>query len=380
MYPLLNFEDDAWAREAPAQLAAFAEEVEDELVAAERAGRFPADIYAEMGKRGWVGPITPKTYGGLGGGVAEYCLVEEEIGRHGLVPVQVSVQGQRWLLDWGSEEQTEQYLEGVARGEIIFSECISEPGGGSSLRNLRATARRSNGDWVIDGVKTHVNLGRESDVTLVYAVAEEGLSAFLVDTSLPGVSATPRDAIGLRLIPTCDMAFENVRVPDSAVLGEPGRGLETFLATFNMSRLGNASELIGYGRRAMTLGTEYAQERRIGDGVLTDYQGIQWTIAEAYERLHAASLARDYAANLDDELLVHGVETSLAKKLAITAAEFAVNEVFSLVGGYGLYYDQAFTRLVNDTKVLRVAGGSLEVLRNFVARTILTSDTYAGLR
>jgi len=87
------------------------------------------------------------------------------------------------------------------------------------------------------------------------------------------------------------------------------------------------------------LGTEYARTREIGGAHLADVQGIQWTIAEAYERLHAASLARDHAANLDDELLVHGVETSLAKKPAISAAEFSVNEVFSLVGGYGLCSD-----------------------------------------
>ena len=380
MYPLLRFEDDAWARDAPVELASFAEETSAELVRSERRGVFPAEIYAEMGRRGWIGPITPKTYGGLGGGVAEYCLIEEEAGRHGLVPPQVSVQGQRWLLDWANDEQTEQYLEGVARGEIIFSECISEPRGGSSLRSLDTTATPDGGDWILDGAKTHVNLGLESDVTLVYAVAPEGLTAFLVDTSLPGVSGRARDAIGLRLIPTADMLFEQVRVPNASVLGEPGRGLETFLSTFNMSRLGNASELIGYGRRAMALGTDYASERQIGDAMLVDYQGIQWTVAEAYERLYAAALARDHAANLDNELRLHGVETSLAKKLAIGAAEFAVNEVFALVGGHGLYHDQVFTRLVNDTKVLRVAGGSLEVLRNFIARSVLTSDDLGGLR
>lgn len=376
---MMEFDDPIWAATAPDELGAFAADAQAELIEAERRGIFPADIYAEMGRRGWIGPITPKIHGGLGGGSAEYCLIEEEVGRHGLVPPQVSVQGQRWLLDWASDEQTNQYLEGVARGEIIFSECISEPGGGSSLRMLKTTAYPDGDDWIINGDKTHVNLGLESDVTLVYAVAPEGLTAFLVDTSLPGVSGEARDAIGLRLIPTANLSFDEVRVPSSAMLGEPGRGLETFLSTFNMSRLGNASELIGYGRRAMALGIAYARDREIGDAMLVDYQGIRWTIAEAYERLHAASLARDHAANLDDELVLHGMETSLAKKLALGAADYAVNEVFALVGAHGLYHDQVFTRLVNDTKVLRVAGGSLEVLRNFIARSVLETPGLAGL-
>ena len=379
MFPLLSFEHDDWPALSAKELEVFAEEVGPELVEAERAGRFPQEIYREMGRRGWVGPITPRTHGGLGGGVAEYCFLLEEIGRRGLVSTQVSIQGQRWLLDWGSDAQVDQYLEGIARGEIIFSESISEPGAGSSLKSLASTATRDGDDWILDGHKVHVNLGAESEVTLMYAMAPEGLTAFLVDQSSPGVSSVETSAIGLRLMPTAEVHFDSVRVPSSAVLGEPGRGLETFLSTFNMSRLGNASELIGYGRRAMELGIGYAAERRIGDSPVVGFQGIQWTISEAYERLYAASLARDHAAGLDDDLYVHGVETTLAKKLAIAAAEYATNEVFALVGGHGLYTDQPFSRLLNDTKVLRVAGGSVEVMRNFIARSVISGDRHGGL-
>lgn len=379
MFPLLTFDDDAWPEATATALTAFAEEVGPELVEAERDGRFPREIYEEMGRRGWVGPITPRTHGGLGAGVPEYCFLLEEGGRHGLVSPQVSIQGQRWLLDWGSDEQVGQYLEGIARGEIIFSESISEPGAGSSLKTMRSTATPDGDDWILEGHKTHVNLGAESEVTLMYAMAPQGLTAFLVDQGLPGVTSRQTSAIGLRLIPTAEVHFDAVRVPGSAVLGQPGRGLETFLSTFNMSRLGNASELIGFGRRAIELGRAYAAERLIGDSTVLSFQGIQWTIAEAYERLYAASLARDHAAGLDSGLYDHGLETALAKKLAVSAAEYAVNEVFALVGGHGLYTDQPFSRLLNDTKVLRVAGGSVEVMRNFIARSVTSDDHRWGL-
>lgn len=379
MYVSLRFAEDGWRQRTIAEMGAFAGEHRDELRACHRDRRFPREIYREMGARGWVGPLTPTSDGGAGGGVAEYCLIEEEVGRTGLVSPQISIQGQRWLLDWGTPEQRHRYLAGIAGGDLIFSESISEPGVGSSMKLMRTTARRDGTDWLITGRKSHVNLGCECDVTLVYAVAEEGLTAFLVDTDEPGVSTRQTDPIGLRLIPTADVDLDGVRVPASAVLGEPGRGMDTFFTTFNTSRLGNASELIGFARCALAEAVAYAEKRPVGDSVVTDFQGIQWTVADCYGHLYAASLARDRAATLADDGAEHALETTLAKKLAIDAAERAVNEAFALVGGYGLYTDTDFGRLLHDMKVLRVAGGSLEVLRNYVARRVLRAPPYEGL-
>jgi alkylation response protein AidB-like acyl-CoA dehydrogenase len=333
-----------------------------------------------MGRHGLVGVITPEHYGGLGAGVPEYCFVAELVARHGLVSPQLSIQGQCWLKDWGTPAMKDQYLAGIASGELIFSESISEPGAGSSLKLMRSTAARDGSEWVLNGEKIHVNLGVESDVTLVYAIAPEGLTAFLVDTSAPGLVRRHTEPIGARTLPTAEMTFCDVRVPTSAVLGTPGRGLETFFSTFNTSRLGNASELIGVARRALVIGLDYASQRQIGSNVVTDFQGQRWTLAECYGALYGASLARDHAANLWDQQEEHPFETNLAKKLAIDAAERCLNDVFGLVGGYGLYMDQEFGQLLHDVKVLRVAGGSLEVLRNFVAKAVLKSDTYLGLR
>jgi alkylation response protein AidB-like acyl-CoA dehydrogenase len=371
--------DHKWAAEVAADLAALAEANRSELRTANREGRFPAELYAEMGRRGWVGPTTPVALGGLGGGVAEYCVIAEEVGRTGLVSPQISVQGQRWLADWGTPEQQERYLGPMARGELIFSESISEPGVGSSLKLMQATATPDGDDWILDGTKCHVNLGHQSDVTLLYAIAPEGLTAFLVDTDLPGFSSEQTEPIGLRLIPTADMHFDAVRVPSSAVLGGPGRGMDTFFSTFNISRLGNASELIGFGRRALAEAVAYGRDREVGDSVVTDFQGIRWTLADRYADLYGAALARNQAANRavagDDP----GVATSLAKKMAIEASEAAVGEAYALVGGHGLYHDTDFGTLLLDAKVLRIAGGSLEVLRNHVARSILKADDLMGL-
>jgi alkylation response protein AidB-like acyl-CoA dehydrogenase len=379
MYDGLELTLEGWLGPFLADVAALADEVRAELRRCTKVGEFPADIFGEMGARGWVGPFASRDLGGLGGGVAEYCVIEEEVGRHGLVSPQISIQGQRWLLDWGTPEQQQRYLGPMARGELIFSESISEPGVGSSLKLMQATARRDGGDWVINGSKTHVNLGHQSHVTLVYAVAEEGLSSFLVDTNLPGVQSKQTDPIGLRLIPTADMFFDNVRVPDSAVLGQAGRGMDTFLGTFNVSRLGNSSELIGFGRKALTDAARYAAQRQVGNNVVTDFQGIQWTLADRYADLYSASLARNRAAMVLDRGEEPALATSLAKKICIEAAERAVNDAFAMIGSHGLYTDTDFGQLVHDVKVLRIAGGSVEVLRNYVARRVLRADNLEGL-
>lgn len=381
MYPTLRVDADraTWIDKTAAQLADFGERHREELDTANRANRFPRELYAELGRLGYLGPLVPTEYGGLGGGVAEYTVISEEVGRHGLVSGQIAAQGQRWLLDWGTDEQKDQWLRAIATGEAVFSECISEKNAGSSFKAMKSSAIRDGADWLLTGSKTHINLGADCDVTLFYAVAKEGLSSFLVDMSLPGITTHVTRAIGLRLIRTADVEFDNVRVPDSARLGGPGEGLKTFLSTFNISRLGNASELIGLGRRALELGLRYATERQVGDNTVTDFQGIQWMVADAWTALQAASLARDDAALAHQRGQDIALHTTTAKRLAISAAEQASEASFSLVGGHGLYWDTPYTDIVNDIRVLKVAGGSSEIMRNYIARRILSDTGHQGL-
>jgi alkylation response protein AidB-like acyl-CoA dehydrogenase len=210
-------------------------------------------------------------------------------------------------------------------------------------------------------------------------MAPEGLTSFLVDMTLPGIRTHVTRAIGLRLIRTADVEFDAVRVPDAARLGPVGGGLQTFLSTFNISRLGNASELIGLGRRALELGLRYASERAVGEGVVTDFQGIKWMVADAWTALQAASLARDDAALAHERGEDIALRTTTAKRLAITAADQASEASFSLVGGHGLYVETPYTDILNDIKVLKVAGGSTEIMRNFIAQRVLKDAGHEGL-
>jgi alkylation response protein AidB-like acyl-CoA dehydrogenase len=381
MYPILSTDPTraSWIKSTVADLAAFGEQHRRELDIANHANKFPRELYRELGRRGYLGPLVPAEYGGLGGGVGEYTVISEEVGRHGLVSGQIAAQGQRWLLDWGTREQRERWLRGIATGEIVFSECISEKNAGSSFKAMKSTAVRDGTDWLLSGKKTHINLGADCDVTLFYAMAPEGLTSFLVDMTLAGIRTHVTRAVGLRLIRTADVEFDDVRVPDDARLGPVGEGLQTFLSTFNISRLGNASELIGLGRRAVETALQYASTREVGDNVVTDFQGIRWTLADTWTSLQAASLARDDAAVAHERGEDIALRTTTAKRLAIAAADQSIDAAFSLVGGHGLYVDTPYTDIANDIKVLKVAGGSTEIMRNFIAQRVLSDAGHEGL-
>jgi alkylation response protein AidB-like acyl-CoA dehydrogenase len=380
MHVNMKFKDPEWAQQAEAKIAEIAETYRDETAMCIKDGTAPMQSFKALGDAGFMGVLVPTEFGGYGGGAAEYCLVTEALARHSLISIQGQVQGQVWILFWGTLEQKAKYLPGLADGSIVFSESISEPHAGSSLKNLKTTAVRDGDEWVINGMKTHINGGHVCDVTVVFAETEDGLTAFMVDTKLPGVRAEVTDPLGYRLALTADMYFDNVRVPDSEVLGGSGNAMGTFLTTFNISRLGNASELIGHARRALSDGITYAKQRAIGQKVVSDFQGIQWTVADCYADLYAASAVRDHAANLVAEGKDHAFETSMAKKLAVDAAEKTANEAFALVGGHGLYWNQDYGQILLDVKTLRVAGGSLEVLRNFIGRQIIKDEQMKGLK
>ena len=381
MYPLLNANAQraAWNEATANTLAKLGTKHRNEIDQASKDLKFPRDIYSALGQLGFLGPLVPVEYGGTGGGVTEYVVISEEVGRHGLVSGQIAVQGQKWLLDWGTQEQQDTWLRAIATGEKVFSESISEPNMGSSFKNMQATAVRDGNNWILNGHKTHVNLGADSDVTIFYGMTDQGITSFIVDMATAGISTKVTDAIGLRLIRTADVIFNDVHVPDSALLGPVGGGLETFLSTFNLSRLGNASELIGLGRRALEIAINYGNQRIVGTDHVTDFQGIQWMMADAWTDLQSASMARDHAALGHERGDDISLATTVAKHLAITAAESAVTAAFSMTGGEGLYHESPLLEISNDVRVLKVAGGSQEIMRNFIARRILKSPSHEGL-
>lgn len=332
-----------------------------------RRGEFPRDLYNEGMDAGFGNVIVPEPYGGPDGGAMEYAIVAQEVGLF-----QISFQMQRALIETGSDAQKNRYLPQFVSGDYVGAISISEPETGSSLKSMETDAEREDEYFVLNGTKSHVNLAAQADLHKVYAMTEEGLTAFLVEADNPGLTVTEEgDPIGTRYLPIYDVELDDCEVPASQVLLEPGDGYEVFFKTFNFSRIGNASELLGHGWRALEQATEWADERNVGDSVVTDFQGIRWKAAELYTQLRAAERLRDEAAWRIDTGRDSALATSMAKLAAANAALPATTESMQITGAHGLYYDQPFVQHFLDAKTLEIAGGSREIMKNVIADQIL---------
>jgi len=354
------------ARFAKKESAALARDYEDKSI-------FPRGLHKKIGQKGWTGPIVPKAYGGMGKGALEYCIIMEELSKELITGPQTSVQLEKMLLSFGTERQKRLYLPKLASGEYVAALAISEPQAGSSFKNLQTTAKKDNTFYIINGKKSHINLAGDADVLMVFTRTDIGLTCLLIDRDTPGVRFEKRDPLGMRTLPVYDIFLEGCRVPGDHLLGEEGKGLSVFLTTFNLSRIGNASTLIGFARGCLEHAVSYARDRRVGDSRVVDFQGIQWLLAEMVAELEAARLIRDRAALAEDAGIEHTLDTSISKLLAAEVAEKIVSRAFSLTGSYACYRESPFDRYWREIKTLQVAGGSSEIMKNTIAREILLS-------
>lgn len=363
----MDFELTAEQRELRDRVTAWRESNESVLTDHDRRSEFPVDLYVDGMKEGFGNVIVPERYGGPGGGAMEYAIVAEQIGIF-----QISFQLQRALIATGTDEQKERYLPGFVSGDAVGAITISEPETGSSLKTMETTAEHDGDSYVLNGLKTHVNLAAEATVHKVYAMADEGLTAFLVEGDNPGLHVREKhDPIGTRYLPIYDVELDDCQVHESQVLLGPGDGYEVFFETFNFSRIGNASEMLGHGKRALRDATRWAKQRDVGDDKVTDFQGIRWMIANHHTRLKAAERLRDEAALCLDDGGDAVLETSMAKLAAADAALPATTEAMQITGAHGLYRDQPYEGHFRDVKTLEVAGGSREIMRNVIANRII---------
>lgn len=343
----------------------------ERIAACDRHSEFPRELYREGMERGFGNVIIPERYGGGGGGAMEYAIVAEETGIF-----QISFQMQRAILAAGTDDQQDRYLPGFAAGDRVGAIGISEPETGSSLRSMETVAVKEGDQYVLSGTKSHVNLAAEADLHKIYAMTEEGLTAFLVEADTPGLEVSPkRDPIGTRYLPLYDVELEECVVDADQVLLGPGEGYRVFFRTFNFSRIGNASEMLGHGKRALASAVEWASDREVGDDYVTDFQGIRWKIAELATQLRAAERLRDEAAWRIDRGESGTLATSMAKLACANAALPATTEAIQLTGATGLYRDQPYEAHFRNVKTLEVAGGSREIMKNVIADELLDGDS-----
>ncbi|WP_345245649.1 acyl-CoA dehydrogenase family protein [Pigmentiphaga soli] len=338
-----------------------------------------AGLWREFGARRWPGVVIPAAYGGLGGGALEHALIVEGISRvdaslgAALNLLQQTVMA---ILSFATEAQKARYLPLLADGRSYSITGITESDSGSKLEDMQTRAVRDGDGWVIDGCKTEVHIPEHVQICLVFAKTPSGIGAFLVDTGNPGFKVTGRrDIVGLRGLPMAAVAFERCRVPGDALLGAENGAYDVFFKSFDLTRIGNAAKCVGIADGALDDAIAYARRRRIGGNVVTDFQGLRWQIADLDTRVHGARALLQVAA---DEYTRTGRSTAAsarAKLLASTTAMEAATVALQVTGSHGCFADNPFARYMMDAKVSQITGGTIEILRNAIARDRLGKPT-----
>ena len=333
----------------------------------------PMEFFRAMGREGFLKAHIPEEDGGAGLGAIGFCIVSEELARAGAGMIHPGhFQTLKMLIEHGSPEQKKRYLAGLLDGEILAATAITEHEVGSSFARMKTKATRTGDGFAIDGSKTLINDAAEADIVNVFAMSEEGISVFLVKKGTPGLHIKKKqDPMGMRSSPIYEFDLRDCRVTGGEVIGAPGAGLQTFFTAFNFSRLGNASAALGIAQAALDKTIVYLKERQVGNRAASEFQGLRWRIAELYTELKAACLFRDHTAHMADEKGDIGVETSQTKLLSVEIANKVVGGCIQATGRYGCLRDSLFELYLRDAKVLGTAGGSLEVMKNNIARHLL---------
>ena len=336
----------------------------------DREEHFPAEQVKKLGELGFMGMNVAEEYGGAGLDTVSYVLAMEEIsaacaGTGVIMSVNNSLVC--WPLEtYGTEEQKRKYLTPLARGEKLGCYCLSEPNAGTDAANQQTRAVRDGDAWVINGMKNFITNGAHADILIVFAMTEpekrhHGINAFIVEKETPGFSVVAKEKkLGIRASDTAQLAFDNVRVPDSQRLGPEGEGFIVAMKTLDGGRIGIAAQALGIARAALEEATAYARTREQFGRPIAKFQAIQWKIAEMATRYESAWLLTMRAAWLKDQGESYSEQSAMAKLAASEAANWIANEAVQIFGGYGYSKEYPVERRFRDARITTIYEGTSE--------------------
>lgn len=342
---------------------------------------FPADALAQMAQLGLMGVNISGEYGGSEAGVVAYSLAITEVARaDASVGVTMAVNNMvgEVIEAFGTDAQKAHYIPKLTGGEFSSgSFCLSEPGAGSDPGGMRTKAEKTDDGWVVNGSKAWITSGEFAGVFVVWARTEmddgkERISAFLVDPDTDGITVgKPEEKMGQRGSNTVSLTFEDVAIPDSALLGELGEGFKIAMVALDGGRIGVGSLALGLGTEALSLALEYSQEREQFGQPIGNFQGIQFKLADMATELDAARLMCLRAAWMKEQGdLRYTRQASMAKLFSTEAAWRACDEAVQIFGGYGYTKEYAVERLLRDVRVTRIYEGTNEIQRVVIARDL----------
>jgi alkylation response protein AidB-like acyl-CoA dehydrogenase len=320
----------------------------------------PAQLCQKMGELGLMGITTPEQYGGAGMDYISYVLAVMEISKAcASTGVIMSVNNSLYCFPintFGSHEQKLKYLTPVARGKAIGCYGLTEAGAGSDPASMRTTAKLDANQWIINGEKGY-----------------KGISSFIIDLkNTPGFSVgRVEDKMGIKASGTAELIFDDARIPKENLLGERGSGLRQMLTTLDAGRLGIGAQAVGIGRAVLEEALEYSAVREQFGKPISEFQAIQWKLADMATELDAAELLLLRAAWLQDQGKPFEKESAMAKMFASDIAMRAAVEGVQILGGYGYCKEFPMERHMRDVKICQIYEGTNEIMRLVIARNLL---------
>lgn len=347
--------------------------------------KFPRELFYELGDLGIMGMNLPEEYGGADLDYISSALAVEEIARHdgsaALTVASHNSLGAGHIYLAGTEEQKEKYLPSLASGENLAAWGLTEPGSGSDASGMRTTAERHGDTWIVDGAKTFTTQGSFGDVTVILANTspekkQKGITAFIVEHDMPGFSVSNKiRKLGMRASDTVEIRLDEVEVPDENRLGAVDEGFIDTLKVLDRGRIGIGALSVGLARGALEESLNYSQEREQFDQPISDFQAIQFKLADMATEVEAARLMVLRAARKADRFPEAGErftkEASMAKLFASEVAMRTTEEAIQVHGGYGYTREYPVERYFRDAKLMTIGEGTSEIQRLVIARQIL---------
>jgi acyl-CoA dehydrogenase len=347
----------------------------------EETEEFPRHLITKMAELGLMGIPIPEEYGGAGMDFTSYIIAINELSKVSatigvILSVHTSV-GTNPILYFGNEEQKRKYIPKLASGEYLGAFGLTEPSSGSDAASLKTRAVKKGDHYILNGSKIFITNAGEADVYIVFASTaldkgSYGISAFIVDKDTPGFSVGKKEKkMGLNGSNTCEIVFEDARVPAENLLGKEGEGFKIAMSNLDVGRIGIAAQSLGIAEAALEFATNYAKERKQFGKPIGANQGLGFKLADMATAVEAAKLLTYRAADLKTNNLSCRKEASMAKLFASETAMKSAIEAVQVYGGYGYTKEYPVERLFRDAKVCQIYEGTSEIQRMVLSKHLL---------
>ena len=345
--------------------------------------KYPWDFVKAFAEAGWLGSMIPEAYGGMGLGLRAASIMLEEVayqgGANGASAIHFYIFPPGPIIRHGSEEMKKKYLPAIASGKSMMCFALTEPTAGVDTSRITTRAEKVSGGYVINGQKVWITNAQNSDRILLLARTSprtndkpySGMTLFFTDLNRDAIKMKAIEKLARNAVDTNELFIEDLKVRDDEVVGDVGKGFYYLLDGLNPERIVVAYEQIGLGRRALELATNYANQRVVFDRLIGKNQAIAHPLADSWIRLHAARLVAEEAAKLFDAHQPCGAEANAAKYLATEAAFEVCDRAMQTHGGFCYAREYHIERLWRESRLLKIAPVSQEMVLNFVSEKVL---------